>query len=458
MTYTTARGEKPPAKPSKAPNSAELLDGLNHLYPKKIDLSLGRIERLLASLGHPEESLPPVVHIAGTNGKGSVIAFIRAFFEAVGKKVHSFTSPHLVDFHERIQLAGDQGAGPISDGDLIDTLLRTIEANDGQPITYFEITTAAAFLAFTSRPADVTLLETGLGGRLDATNVVARPLLTAITPISVDHTAYLGSSLTEIAREKAGILKPDVTCIVAPQHDEVLAVIEARAEELAAPLLVAGRDWNAYEQHGRLIYQTAGELLDLPLPRLLGRHQIENAGCAIAAARACLGDEARPDVLQEGLNSATWPARLERLGPGPLYENVHPQTEIWLDGGHNPAAAVALARTMAELEERVPRPLHLVCGMMGNKNARAFFEAFQGLSQWVGTVPIPGRNNAFSARDLAGEARAMQIPAEATHSVPLALATSRAIAGEQPVRILITGSLYLAGHVLKLHTHSVPAS
>ena len=453
MTSTpAAKGSEPPSEPSQAPSSAELLADLKHLYPREIDLSLGRIERLLASLGHPEADLPPVIHVAGTNGKGSVIAFIRAIFEAAGKKVHSFTSPHLVEFHERIQLAGQNGAEPISDGELTDVLQRAAKANDGQPITYFEIITAAAFLAFTSRPADVTLLETGLGGRLDATNVIARPLLTVITPISIDHTAYLGSSLAEIAGEKAGIMKPDVTCVLAPQDDEALRVIEARADELGTPLLVAGREWDAHEQHGRLIYQTADELIDLPIPRLQGRHQIDNAGCAITAARACLGAEATQHALHEGLLSTTWPARLERLGPGRLYENVHPQTEIWLDGGHNAAAAIALARSMAELEERVPRPLHLICGMMASKDALAFFDAFQGLSQWAGTVPIEGNANAFSARDLAGQARTMLIPAEAAQSVPEALATSRAIAGDQPVRVLIAGSLYLAGHVLKLHS------
>lgn len=458
MTSPAAKGTTPPTEPLQTPSSAELLASLKQLFPREIDLSLDRIERLLTALNLPQADLPPVIHVAGTNGKGSVIAFIRAIFEAAGKRVHSFTSPHLIDFHERIQLAGEGGSQPISDDLLTDVLQRTAAANNGEAITYFEVITAAAFLAFNSQPADFALLETGLGGRLDATNVVKRPLLTIITPISIDHTSYLGSTLAEIAYEKAGILKPGVTCVVAPQDDEALGVIEARAEELGAPLLVAGREWDAHEQHGRLVYQTAGELLDLPMPRLPGRHQIDNAACALTAARVCLDGTATEHALHDGLLSATWPARLDRLGPGPLYEHVHPETEIWLDGGHNAAAAVALARTMAELEERVPRPLHLVCGMMASKDARAFFDAFQGLSQWAGTVPILENANAFSADDLAQEARAMLIPAEATGGIAEALATSRAIAGDQPVRILIAGSLYLAGHVLRQHAGAANAS
>ena len=432
--------------------STELLESLAHLYPKEIDLSLSRVERLLAALGNPEAELPPVVHVAGTNGKGSVIAFLKAILEASGKRVHTLTSPHLVRFHERIHLAAAGGALPISEDKLIDVLARAGQANSEQPITYFEITTAAAMLAFVETPADVVLLETGLGGRLDATNVIARPRLTIITSISIDHTRYLGATIAEIAREKAGILKPGVKCVVAPQELDGLAVIEARAEELGAPLCAAARDWSAHEQHGRLVYQTASELLDLPLPRLAGRHQIDNAGSAITAAREILGAEETPYAMQAGLKNAIWRGRLERLGHGPLHEHVHPQTEIWLDGGHNPAAAVVLAQTMAEFEERAPRPLHLVCGMMANKDASAFLRAFQGLSEWVETLPVPGRSNTYSAEALANAARGAGLKAEPAATIAQALTRSRERAPDLPMRVLITGSLYLAGHVLEAHT------
>lgn len=400
-------------------------------------------------MGNPEAALAPVIHVAGTNGKGSVIAFLQAILEAAGKRVHTLTSPHLIRFHERIQLSAPEGAKPIDEGYLIDILGRAEAANAEEPITIFEITTAAAFLAFADTPADFVLLETGLGGRLDATNVIAKPLASLITQVSIDHTRHLGSSLAEIAYEKAGIIKRDVPCIVAPQEDEALAVIEERAESLSAPLFVSGREWQAYEQHGRLIFQTAQEFLDLPMPRLQGRHQIDNAGCAIAAARICLQHEMTQDALAIGLETARWPARLDRLTRGPLVEAVHPQTEIWLDGGHNPAAAIALARAMAELEERVPRPLHLICAMMSNKDADGFFEPFQGLCQWVGSVPIPDNANAFQPGALADIAGKLEIPAEPFGSLDQALAASNAIAGDEPVRVLIAGSLYLAGHVLE---------
>ncbi len=273
-------------------SSDTLLERLKELHPQSIDLSLGRIERLLAALGHPEQKLPPVVHVAGTNGKGSFLAFTRAIAEALGKRVHVYTSPHLVHFHERIVLAGPHGSAPIAEDLLVDCLARAEAANGGELITLFEITTAAAFLAFAEIPADFLLLETGLGGRLDATNVVAKPILTSITPISIDHVSFLGDTLTEIAGEKAGILKPGVPCVVGRQEQEAFQVIERRAEQVGAPLHVAGRDFDMYEQHGRLVFQTPTRLLDLPLPRLNGRHQIDNAGTAIAASSLLFGDDA----------------------------------------------------------------------------------------------------------------------------------------------------------------------
>jgi dihydrofolate synthase / folylpolyglutamate synthase len=426
------------------------LERLKKLHPQSIDLSLGRIERLLARLGNPQDKLPPVLHVAGTNGKGSFLAFTRAIAEALGKGVHVYTSPHLVHFHERVVLAGPHGSAPIAEDLLVDCLARAEAANDGELITLFEITTAAAFLAFAETPADLLLLETGLGGRLDATNVVAKPVLTAITPVSIDHVSFLGDTLAEIAGEKAGILKAGVPCVVGRQEQEAFQVIERRAEQVGAPLHVAGRDFDMYEQQGRLVFQTANRLLDLPLPRLTGRHQIDNAGTAIAASSLLLGDALTGRALEQGLTHAAWPARLERLAVGALHAYVADGTEIWLDGGHNAAGGKVIAHALAELDERVPRPVHLIFGMMDTKDAHAFIAPFRGLVERVYTVPIPDEPNAFDADALAEIARAEGFDVVATSGLPDALTRSQA-ALQGPGRVLICGSLYLAGHTLKLH-------
>ncbi|MBK5197133.1 MAG: bifunctional folylpolyglutamate synthase/dihydrofolate synthase [Methyloceanibacter sp.] len=439
-----------PSPRSRALASETLLERLKKLHPQSIDLSLGRIERLLAALGHPEEKLPPVLHVAGTNGKGSFIAFTRAIAEALGKGVHVYTSPHLVNFHERIVLAGPHGSAPIAEETLVDCLARAEAANGGELITLFEITTAAAFLAFSEVPADLLLLETGLGGRLDATNVVAKPLLTSITSISIDHVSFLGDTVAAIAGEKAGILKPGVPCVVGRQVQEAFQVIERRAEAIGAPLHVAGRDFDMYEQHGRLIFQTTERLLDLPLPRLNGRHQIDNAGAAIAGASILFGDALTTRALEHGLTHAEWPARLERLAVGGLHAYVEEGTEIWLDGGHNAAGGQVIAHSLAELDERVPRPVHLIFGMMETKDAHAFIAPFKGLVERVYTVPVPDEPNAFSAEALAEIVRAEGFDVVAANSVPHALLKSQA-ALHGPGRVLICGSLYLAGHVLRLH-------
>jgi dihydrofolate synthase/folylpolyglutamate synthase len=446
LPHSSGRAEARP----RAASSNTLLERLKKLHPQSIDLSLGRIERLLAALDHPERKLPPVLHVAGTNGKGSFLAFTRAIAEALGKGVHVYTSPHLVHFHERIVLAGPHGAAPIAEDFLVDCLARAEAANGGELITLFEITTAAALLAFAETPADLLLLETGLGGRLDATNVVERPLLTAITPVSIDHVSFLGETLTEIAGEKAGILKRGVPCVVGRQEAEALRVIERRAEELDVALQVAGRDFDMYEQHGRLLFQTPTRLIDLPLPRLQGRHQIDNAGMAIAAASLLFGDELTTRALEHGVTHADWPARMERLATGALHAYVADGTEIWLDGGHNAAGGQVIAHTLAELDERVPRPVHLIFGMMETKDAHAFIAPFKGLVERVFTVPIPDEPNAFDAEALAETVRAEGFDVVAATSVPDALLKSQA-ALNQPGRVLICGSLYLAGHVLRLH-------
>lgn len=435
---------------------SELLARLERLHPKSIDLSLGRIKRLLTALGEPQKTMPPVIHVAGTNGKGSVIAFLRAILEAAGLSVHVFTSPHLRRFNERITLAQPGGAQPINDAELHDILMRAEIANAGKPITFFEITTAATFLAFNEHPADLVILETGLGGRLDATNVVDNPKLTAITPISIDHTTFLGNSIEQIAVEKAGILKPGTPCIVSRQTDAVLGVIKTKARELGVPLIAADEKWDAYEQHGRLVFQDGHELLDLPLPRLVGSHQIANAGTAIAMARALNGVEISEQDLADGLSNAVWPARLERLSCGALHELTPPGSEIWLDGGHNPAAGEVLARSMADLEDRVPRPLFLIVGMMSTKDAQGFFDYFLNLASFVATVDIPGQVNAYTAEELCAIARYKGFLAEPARTLEEAL---ELCFGEtkEPVRILITGSFYLAGHVLEAQEHGLDA-
>jgi len=371
--------------------SDQLLADMKLLHPKLIDLSLGRVERLLAKLGNPHKALPPVVHIAGTNGKGSVTAYLKAMLTAAGQRVHVYTSPHLVRFHERIELAAAPGlTQPISEADLVDVLARTQSVNSGDDITQFEITTAAAFLAFAEHPADFVLLEVGLGGRLDATNVIEHPALTILTPISHDHADKLGNTIEAIAGEKAGILKRGARCVVSQQEDAALDVIAHEAARVGARLVVWGQDYDAYEQRGRLVVQRADQLLDLPLPSLFGRHQIINAGTAVAAALELDGVTLDEQAIESGLTSVRWPARMQRIDSGPLPSLLQPGSELWLDGGHNPAAGLFLAQSLADLEERSPKPLYLVVGMLGLKDAAGFLGSFRGLARHVVGAPIPG--------------------------------------------------------------------
>ncbi len=435
--------------------SDELLAELKGLHPLLIDLSLGRIEALLAKLGHPERRLPPVVHVAGTNGKGSVTAFLRAMLEAAGLRTHVYTSPHLVRFHERIALAGSDGrAHPIGETELVDRLTAVARINAGAPVTFFEITTAAAFLAFAETPADAVILEVGLGGRLDATNVVARPALGVITPISLDHADKLGATVAEVAREKAGILKTGTAAVVAMQPPEALDAIRARARDVVAPLSVWGEDFEAFEQNGRLVFQSAERLLDLPLPALIGQHQIGNAGTAVAAALRLKWLGLTVQAIEGGLRQVRWPARMqrldERLDDGPLTRLLRPGSELWLDGGHNPAGGQAIAQTLAELEERAPKQVSLVAGMMRNKDAARFLEHFRGLARRLVTVPVPASPEAaYPPDELAAVAASIGLDAAPAPDVETAL---RILQGpdEPPQRILICGSLYLAGQVLAL--------
>jgi len=429
--------------------SEQVLAELKALHPRRIDLSLGRIEQLLARLGNPHRRLPPVIHVAGTNGKGSVTAYLKAMLQAAGRRVHVYTSPHLVRFHERIELAGADGkADAIAEAALVDYLTRVQRINAGGVVTFFEITTAAAFLAFAEHAADALLLEVGLGGRLDATNVVSRPALSIITPVSLDHTEWLGSSLAAIAREKAGILKPGVEAVISQQPFEALDAIAGCARAVGAPLTIWGQDYEAFEQRGRLIYQNARQLLDLPLPALIGQHQIVNAGTAIAAAQHLksfgLGETR---AIERGLVEVRWPARMQRLTKGALAERVGHGSELWLDGGHNPAGGAAIAQTLGELEERAPKPVGLVLGMLESKDAVGFLAPFAGLVRHIRTVPIAGTEAAQDATALAGIAANMGVAAAAAPDVESAVLELMA-AEAAPIRILICGSLYLAGHVL----------
>jgi dihydrofolate synthase/folylpolyglutamate synthase len=419
------------------------------LHPKRIDLSLERVQRLLGALGHPERKLPPVIHVAGTNGKGSTIAFLRAILESAGKSVHAYTSPHLVRFNERFRIGGPGEGHLVSDDELVSVLEECEHANAGEPITVFEITTAAGLSIFARHPADVLLLEVGLGGRLDATNVVDKPLASVITHVSIDHTDFLGDSLEKIAAEKAGILKTGIPAVIAAQHREVLSVFERQAGRLGVPLKVAGEDWTATEERGRLVYQDEAGLLDLPAPRLYGRHQFENAGLAIATLRT-----ARPFVIpaaafEAGMTKADWPARLQRLGQGRLVDLAPAGSELWLDGGHNPDGGRAIAATLADLEERVSRPLILVVGMLANKDCEGFLRNFAGLARRLIAVPVSGVEKALTSEAVADIARAIGISATSRDNLADALHAARRLDLDPPPRILITGSLYLAGEVLR---------
>ncbi len=420
------------------PTSDAILARMMALHPKIIDLTLDRVWRLLAALGNPQNDLPPVIHIAGTNGKGSTQAMIRAGLEAAGKRVHAYTSPHLARFHERIRLAGTL----ISEPDLTALLDECYAANGGDDITYFEITTCAAILAFARTPADYTLLEVGLGGRLDATNVLDTPALTIITPVSMDHEAFLGNTIEAIAGEKAGIIKRRVPCIVGPQDEAGLEVIEARAARLGAPVLAYGQHWHASPERDGMIYQDEVGLLDLPRPVLPGDHQIQNAGMALAALRHLGCDEA---ACLAAVTQASWPARMQRLRSGPLAEMAAVSgAELWLDGGHNPAAGHALASVLRSLPAR---PTHMICGMLNTKDARGYLAPLAEVADSLTALSIPGEAATLPASETARAAQDVGLNASEAENVGAAL--DEILAHTPHARVLICGSLYLAGAVLR---------
>jgi len=429
----------------------EVIARLSALHPNRIDLSLDRMHRLLEQLDHPERKVPPVIHVAGTNGKGSTVAYLRAMLEAAGLRVHAYTSPYLVRINESFRLGRPGGGVLVNDDELLAAFDDCERINAGAPLTFFEAKTAVAFGLFARHPADVLLLEVGLGGRLDSTNVIEAPLASVITSISMDHTEFLGDSLQAIAGEKAAIIKRGVPVISADQPREVMAVIEQQARRMRAPLFAAGESWHVSVECGRLVYQDERGLMDLAAPKLFGRHQFDNAGLAIATLRAIASLKIRSAAFEAGIVSAEWLARMQRISSGQLIGLGPPGCEIWLDGGHNAEGGRVVAAALGDLEERVSRPLVVIAGMMANKDAGAFLANFAGLTRHIMAVAIPDQPNAMPPERLADAARALGMRVEISVGVEAALRTLAGLAYEIPPRILITGSLYLAGHVLALN-------
>jgi dihydrofolate synthase/folylpolyglutamate synthase len=424
----------------------EVVTRLRSRLPDLIDLTTGRVLRLLKALGDPQDKLPPVIHVAGTNGKGSTCAYLRAMAEQAGLKAHVLTSPHLVRFAERVRVAGEL----ISDERLAELIVRVEAANDGQPISFFELTACLSILAFAETPADVAIIEVGLGGRFDATNVFNHPAVTVIGPVDYDHLEMLGPEIEKIAWEKAGIMRPGVPCVVARQMDEVMTVIEAEAVSLGVPLTVMGRDIDAWVERGRLVVQTESQLLDLPLPSLYGEHQIANAGLAVAAALALTAPTLDPD----GVGHARWPARFQRLTAGPLGKMCAQKgAALWLDGGHNPHAGRALADTCEQLMARDPRPLVLIVAMLDRKDPEGFLRPFRGLPSRVIATTFDSPN-ALKSGAVARAAVIADLPAE--EAVNVVDAVEMALDGEDAPHILICGGLHFAGDVLALSPETWP--
>jgi len=428
---------------SLTPQVLATLKRLSELHPKLIDLSLDRIKRLLEILGNPQDFLPPTIHVAGTNGKGSTIAFLRTILEKSGYKVHVYSSPHLVRFNERIYLAGSE----IEDKILIRFLNIVEKANANLPITFFEITTAAAFVAFATVPADILIIETGLGGRLDTTNVIKYPVLTVLTPISLDHQKFLGHHLAEISREKAGIIKAGRPCILAQQHPEAIHPIIARAQDVGAPLYSENEDWFLERKNNCFIYHGAKSKLELPLPNLLGYHQVSNCGLAIATLDRLNNFKIPNQNIKEGVKSTTWPARLQNLTKTLLNSELSTNWELWLDGGHNPAAGEAIASFIEN--NWSDKRLYLISGMMNSKDCKAYFQPIASLIETLYTVKIPGESQSMPAKQLADVGSQLNIKSTPFSSVKRAIEHIKK-SNKKTGRILICGSLYLAGYILRI--------
>lgn len=426
-----------------------LIAGLSAIHPKGFDLSLDRITRLLARLDNPHLRIPPAIHVAGTNGKGSTTAFCRAILEAHGKTVHVHTSPHLVNWHERYRLGSPQGGKLVSEALLEDAISRVAIANNGEAITVFEILSAVMFVLFAENPADYSVIEVGLGGRFDATNVIANPLVSVITNIALDHQAWLGDTVAAIAMEKAGIIKPGRPVAIGRQQEGIDDLLADTAEARKSPSMVCGRDYGFYQQAGRFVYQDDMGLLDLPLPVLAGEHQLANAATAIAAMR--ISGLAIPDeAFERAMTSVVWPGRMERLKPGSLLSRFPHGTEVWVDGGHNPSAGAVIAACLADLDEKRPLTVYMLCGMINTKDPSGFLEAFRGLVRKVVTVPVAESDSSISASDLASIAAQSGLDAISTASLDEGIAELvRQLSAAGPCRVMVCGSLYLIGEVLR---------
>jgi dihydrofolate synthase/folylpolyglutamate synthase len=426
------------------------IERLLALHPKGFDLSLVRISRLLDQLGNPQDRLPPVIHIAGTNGKGSAAAFARALLEAEGLRVHVHTSPHLVNWHERYRMGARSGGRLVDDALLADTIARAAAVNRGETITVFEILTAVTFMLFSENPADAAIIEVGLGGRFDATNVIKRPAASLIMPISLDHQSFLGDRVELIAAEKAGIIKPGCPVVVGAQESGTAQdVLVEVAERLGCPITLYGQDYLAYEENGRMIYQDQSGLMDLTPPRLPGRHQFANAAAAIATVKAA-GFETGHRAADRAMTNVVWPGRMQRLPQGRLSDLAPEGAEVWIDGGHNPGAGTVIAEALVEQEEKISRPLFLICGMINTKDQVGYFRAFEGMARHVYTVPVSESDAGVPNAELAARAMEAGLSAEPVSSVANALMLLRDTwdESETPPRILIGGSLYLVGAVL----------
>jgi len=436
-----------------APSRAEQeINRLLGIFPRGFDLSLDRIARLLEDLGRPQDAMPPVIHVAGTNGKGSATAFARALLEAQGLAVHVHTSPHLVRWHERYRIGVKGGPGRlVSDEALLEAVLKAERINAGQTITVFELLTAVIFILFAENPADAAVIEVGLGGMYDATNVIAHPAVSLIMPIALDHQQWLGQTIEEIALAKAGIIKRGTPAVFGRQEeDAALGVLVDRAERIGAPYVIYGQDYLAHEENGRLLYQDDGGLMDLPLPALPGRHQYSNAGAAIRAVKAA-GFPVTEEIAARAMKGVSWPARLQRLRTGALVALAPDGSEIWLDGGHNPHGGRAVAEAMAAFEERDPRPLYMITGMINTKDPKGYFEAFEGLTRQVYTVGIRNSEATIDPVALAHDAAEAGLKADPVDSAREALSRVAQLArsDDRPPRILIGGSLYFAGNILE---------
>ncbi|MEN2495076.1 MAG: Folylpolyglutamate synthase [Hyphomicrobiaceae bacterium hypho_1] len=433
---------------TKSDKITAIFEEFKKLHPISIDLSLDRIQILLDRLGRPQDRLPPTIHVAGTNGKGSTIAFLKAMLIGNGKSVHTYTSPHLVHFNERIHLANSKSKTlPIDDNLLAEILQHVIRINNKEPITFFEMTTAAAFMAFSEIQADFLLLEVGLGGRFDATNVISKPRCSIITPVSIDHSDKLGSTLELIAFEKAGILKPGIPAVIGPQDPASMTSIKQTSQRVGSPLYCYGQNYLVFEEHSRLIFQSEQRLIDLPLPVLIGRNQIFNAGVAIATTLLLTDGYINTEALEYGLTKAKWPARFMRLRGEPFASWIEHETEIWLDGGHNPGASSAIAQTLADLQDRTFKPIYLITGLLNNKDAQNFFKPFLGLVKEIHTVPIPNSTMAMDTKLLANHAKSAGLTTFTANDVRSAI-TSIEESQDGPKRILVCGSLHLAGSIL----------